>query len=367
MARSGKIDALVTGQPEPLGGEPPTFTVVLPVYNESGNVDAVHEALDAVARLHPDLVWEFIFVDDGSTDDTFARLSRVSDADPRVKVVQLSRNYGAHTATSAGLQFASGVAAACVPGDLQDHPREIRRLIAKWREGFEVVWGIRTTRDDSAVDRLLSWLGAWVIRRVALPNYPAAGAGGIWLIDRLVIDALNAFQERNQVVSGLILFSGFRQGEIEYVRERRHSGTSKWSLRRRLSTTADYVVAFSLLPLRLASLSGLVIAALAFGYMVYQITYRVLYGTTVPGFTQSIVLLLMLGGLQLAMLGVLGEYLWRAMDDVRRRPLFFVQSLRGDFPHYHPPLPPQRELVLPPQIAHAPASKPLARQSVREP
>ena len=114
-----------------------------------------------------------------------------------------------------------------------------------------------------------------------------------------MIDALNAFKERHQVVSGLILFSGFRQGRIEYVREKRHSGRSKWSMRSKLSITADYVVAFSLLPIRLASLSGLIIAALAFVYMIYQTAYRLIYGTTVPGFTQSIVLLLMLGGLQL--------------------------------------------------------------------
>ena len=148
----------MTGQPQPPTGEYPTFSVVLPVYNESGNIEAVHQALDEASHSHPELTWEFIFVDDGSIDDTFARLSRLSDADHRVKVVQLSRNYGAHTATSAGLQFASGAAAACVPGDLQDHPREITRLIEKWREGFQVVWGIRTEREDSAVNRMLSRL-----------------------------------------------------------------------------------------------------------------------------------------------------------------------------------------------------------------
>jgi len=190
-----------------------------------------------------------------------------------------------------------------------------------------------------------------LIRRIALPNYPVAGAGGIWLIDRLVIDALNAFRERNQVISGLILFSGFRQAEITYTREKRHSGTSKWRLRQKLRLTADYIVAFSMLPIRVASLTGLVIAAVAFVYMIYQIAYRLLYGTTVPGFTQSIVLLLMLGGLQLAMLGVLGEYLWRTLDDVRRRPLFFVQNLRGEFHGYRPPLPPTVRQITQPTTA----------------
>jgi glycosyltransferase involved in cell wall biosynthesis len=330
----------VSRYPETSADESPTISVVVAVYNESSNVVPLHEALDEVTRLHSDMRWEFIFVDDGSVDDTYDRLSQLSNSDSRLKVVQLSRNYGAHTATAAGLQFASGDAAVAISGDLQDHPREISRLLEKWREGFHVVWGIRTKRDDSPIDKFLSRLFAQLIRRVALPNYPTAGAGGIWLIDRLVVDALNAFPERNQVVSGLILFAGFRQTQITYARQKRHSGTSKWSLRRKLGLTADYIVAFSMLPIRMASLTGLVIAALAFVYMVYQIVSRLVYGTTVPGFTQSIVLLLMLGGLQLAMLGVLGEYLWRTLDDVRRRPLFFVQSLRGDFPRYRPPLPP---------------------------
>lgn len=332
--------------------------MVVAVYNESSNIAPLHEALDAVARAHADVQWEFVFVDDGSADDTYARLARLSDEDPRLKVVQLSRNYGAHTATAAGLQFASGDAAVAISGDLQDHPREISRLLEKWREGFQVVWGIRTKRDDSPLDKLLSRVFAQLIRRIALPNYPVEGAGGIWLIDRLVIDALNAFPERNRVVSGLILFAGFRQTQISYTRERRHSGASKWSLRRKLGLTTDYIVAFSMLPIRLASLGGLIIAGLAFVYMIYQIVSRLLYGTTVPGFTQSVVLLLMLGGLQLAMLGVLGEYLWRTLDDVRRRPLFFVQSLRGEFPRYRAPLPPmpQHAPNPAPTDRHAPAT-----------
>jgi polyisoprenyl-phosphate glycosyltransferase len=363
-----KVPAM-TVPPESATGDPPTFSVVVPVYNESGNVAAAHQALDKVSRLHPELCWEFIFVDDGSRDDTFTHLSRLSDADTRVKVVQLSRNYGAHTATAAGLQFASGAAAACVSADLQDHPRELTRLIAKWLEGYEVVWGIRTERADSAIDRVLSRLFALLVRRIALPNFPIQGTGGIWLIDRLVIDAINSFEERHQVVGGLILFCGFRQGTIEYAREKRRSGRSTWSLRRKLSITVDYIVAFSLMPLRLASLSGLLIAVLCFGYMIYQVAYRLLYGTTVPGFTQSIVLLLMLGGLQLLMLGVLGEYLWRAMDDVRRRPLFFVKSLRGEFPHYCPPLPPQHRVALHPAVpdtfGKAYSMRPTPRPSIK--
>lgn len=330
----------MTALAHPTAVQATLISVVVAVYNESANINPMFEALDEEARRHSDLKWEFIFVDDGSTDDTFARIAHLTEIDRRFKAVQLSRNFGAHTATSAGLQFASGDAAVAMSGDLQDHPREISAFITKWREGFHVVWGLRVKREERLIDQIFSRCFALLIRHVALPNYPTTGTGGFWLIDRLVIDALNSFKERNQVVSGLILFSGFRQTHIEYKSQPRRSGRSKFSLRRKLHLTIDYIVSFSMMPIRLASLGGLGISILAFLYMAYQIVSRLLYGTTVPGFTQSIVLLLMLGGLQLAMLGVLGEYLWRTLDDARRRPLFFVQSLRGDFPSYGLPLPP---------------------------
>jgi polyisoprenyl-phosphate glycosyltransferase len=339
---------------EPL--QPPDATrkiisVVISVYNESANIEALHRALDDATHKHDDLDWEFILVDDGSGDDTFSRLSQIRKRDPRLKVVQLSRNYGAHTATAAGLQFASGDAVIHMSGDLQDPPHIMKRLIEEWRAGFHVVWGIRLNRQDNLIDGLLSRMSAILIQRIALPNYPAAGVGGIWLIDRLVVDAMNAFPERNRVVGGLILFSGFRQTKVEYAWERRHSGKSKWSLRRKIGLVIDIIAAFSMLPIRVVSLSGVVIAVLAFGYMIYEICSRLIYGTEAPGFTQLIVVMLMLGGLQLALLGMLGEYLWRALDNVRARPLFFVQTLCGDFPRYFPPLPPIQERGLPSNAA----------------
>lgn len=317
-------------------------SVIVPVYNESGNIQPMYDALREVAGSCRKLDWEFLFVDDGSTDNTFELLTAIVAVDPRLKVVQLSRNFGSHAACSAGLQLAAGDAAVIIAGDLQDHPREIPRLIEKWLEGFHVVWGVRTRREDKAADKLFSRLFAEIIRRIALPNYPRTGTGSFCLIDRLVIDSFNAFEERNRSIGGLILFSGFRQTQISYERLKRQIGTSKWSFGRKLKTAVDIIISFSVMPLRAASLSGLMIAVAAFIFMLYQIVSRVLYGTTAPGFTQSVVLLLMLGGLQLAMLGVLGEYLWRTLDDVRRRPLFFVQQACGEFSGYRAPLPPSR-------------------------
>jgi len=304
-------------------------SVIIPVYNERENVRAMHQALVTVSEAEPSLGWEFLFVEDGSTDDTFAILSDINRNDPRVKVVRLSRNYGSHTGAAAGLHFASGDAAVIMAGDMQDHPREIARLLAKWREGFHVVWGVHASRQDSLPDRVLSAAFAMVIRRIALPQYPRRGIGSLCLLDRKVIDALNAFPERNRLTSGLILIAGFRQAQIEYHRLARHSGTSKWSMRRKIKLTIDTLVSFSSLPLRLTSAAGIAIAALSIGYAVYLAIGTLFYGRSVEGWTTTIVLILMLSGVQLCVLGILGEYLWRVCDEVRRRPLFLVQELVG--------------------------------------
>jgi glycosyltransferase involved in cell wall biosynthesis len=311
--------------------EPIMCSVVVPVYNERDNVRAMYQALYQVAGGEPSLDWEFLFVEDGSTDDTFTILADLNCTDPRVKIVRLSRNYGSHTGAAAGLQFASGHAAVIMAGDLQDHPREIPRFLAKWREGFHVVWGVVATRHDSRLDRLLSAMFSGLIRRVALPAYPR-GTGSFCLLDRKVIDALSGFPERNRLTSGLILLAGFRQTEIQYDRLERHSGVSKWSLRRKIKLTIDTVVSFSSLPMRLTSATGITIAALSFIFAAYVALDTLINGRAPEGWTTIIVLVLLLGGLQLVVLGMMGEYLWRVCEETRRRPLFLVQELTGAFP-----------------------------------
>lgn len=318
----------------------PLISIVVPMLNEAGNVRAMCEALREMTQATSGYDWEFVFVDDGSTDGTFQLLCEEHERDRRIKIVQLSRNYGGAIADSAGLQFATGDAAVVIAGDLQDHPREIPRLLEAWRKGFDVVWAVRATRDDPPLDRFFSSMFARLIRLVALPNFPKTGSGGFCLLGRVVIDALNAYPERNRGVGALVLHSGFRQTQVTYHRQRREVGSSKWSFRRKVRAAIDIIVSFSVLPLRIGSMAGFVCAILAFVLIGIQVVNRLLYGTEVPGLTQLSVLVLFLGGLQLLMLGVLGEYLWRTLDDTRRRPLFLVQELRGEFRSYVPPLPP---------------------------
>jgi dolichol-phosphate mannosyltransferase len=307
-------------------------SVIVPVLNERDNVRAMHEALSAMAKTESSLDWEFVFIDDGSTDETFTILKGLNAADPRVKVVRLSRNYGSHVGAAAGLQFVSGEAAVIMAGDMQDHPREIPRFIERWKAGFHVVWGVRATRQDRALERALAHGFSALIRRVALPAYPRQGTGSFCLLDRKVIDALNRFPERNRMTFGLILLAGFRQTQIEYDRLERHAGVSKWSVRKKVEHTLNTVVSFSSLPIRLTAGAGIAIAGLSFLYAVYLALDTVIHGRSVEGWTTIVVLMLMLGGVQLLVLGMLGEYLWRVCDEVRQRPLFLVQEVTGQFP-----------------------------------
>lgn len=310
----------------------PLISVVMPVYNEAANVSAMHEALSVTLSGCPSFDWEFVFVDDGSTDNTFELLEQANGIDPRVKVIRLSRNYGSHIGAAAGLRFASGDATLIMAADLQDHPREIPRLVERWREGFDVVWAIRSQRSDGKLDIFLSHVFAAMIRQVALPNYPRAGTVGFCLIDRKVIDALNRFPERNRMIFGLILYSGFRQTYLTYDRQERHSGHSKWPFRSKVKLTLDTVVSFSALPLRLAALIGIITAFLSLTFAGYLVIYRLVEDEfTVPGWTSIIVIVFILSGLQLTVLGMLGEYLWRALEDARERPIFLVRSLLGHF------------------------------------
>jgi glycosyltransferase involved in cell wall biosynthesis len=311
---------------------PMICSIIVPVYNESENVRALHAALAAMAGEEPLIDWEFVFIEDGSTDNTFQMLCSLNADDPRVKVVRLSRNYGSHTGVAAGLRFVSGDACVIMAGDLQDHPREIHRFLAKWREGFHVVWGVRGSRQDSRLSILLAKLFSIFIRKVALPNYPPAGTGSFCLLDRKVIDALNTFQERNRMTFGLILTAGFRQTQIEYDRLKRNLGVSKWSFTRKINLIVDIIVSFSAWPIRTASFLGLTISMLSILYGAFLAIGYMKYGQAVEGWTTIVVLISMLGGVQLFLLGMFGEYLWRVCDEVRGRPLFVVQEVTGTFP-----------------------------------
>ena len=308
----------------------PICSIIIPVCNEEDNLPILYEQLLAVTETEP-LRWEFIFVDDGSNDGSFAVLEKLHSDDERVKALRFSRNFGSHVAIAAGLQVTAGDIAIIMAADLQDPPQVIHKFLERWREGYQVVWGVRSSRRDPPLRRLFATVFYWLIRRVALPTYPAQGTGSFCLIDRQVIDTFDSFKERNRVTFGLIAWSGFRQTEVPYERLKRHAGQSKWPLGRQVKAAIDTFLAFSYAPVRFISLLGIAISLCSFAFGLFVIARWWVVGTQVAGWASLIVSVLFLGGLQLVALGILGEYLWRILEETRGRPLFVVQKRLGTF------------------------------------
>ncbi len=307
----------------------PRIAIVVPVFNEHDNLRRFYEAVTDVMRSLAEYDWEFLFVDDGSRDGSFDVLNKLRAADDRVLALKFPRNFGSHIAIAAGIDYCRGDAAVILAADLQDPPALIRDFVARWREGFDVVWGARTGRDDS---RAQSWAIAIfyrLVRRFAIPTYPKGGTGSFCLISRPVIDAFRQCNERNRLTFGLIAWGGFRETQVPYHRPRRLIGSSSWTIGRMLKSAVDTFVSFSFLPIRAISFAGLAVSCLSFLFGFYVLMNKLWYGTRVQGWTSVMLAVLVLGGVQLVMVGVLGEYLWRILDEARGRPLYIIERTLG--------------------------------------
>jgi polyisoprenyl-phosphate glycosyltransferase len=305
------------------------ITIVVPVFNERDNLRAFYDAANDVLRSLADDDWEFIFVDDGSRDGSFDVLKELGASDPRVRALRFPRNFGSHVAIAAGLDYCHGDAAVIIAADLQDPPPLVRDFVGRWRDGFDVVWGARTGRDDG-------WLRSWgmsmfyrLVRRFAIPTYPKGGTGSFCLISRPVIDAFRECTERNRLTFGLIAWGGFRETAVPYHRPRRLVGSSSWTIGKMVKSAIDTFVSFSFLPIRAISFLGLTVSGLSFLFGFYLVVNRLLFGRGVQGWTSVMLAVLVLGGVQLVMIGVLGEYLWRILDEARARPLYIIERTLG--------------------------------------
>jgi len=276
-----------------------------------------------------DLDWEWIVVDDHSSDATFGVISSISDHDPRVKAVRFARNFGSHTAISYGLHHAKGDCAIVLAADLQDPPETIPELLDQWREGAQVVWAARGRREGEKKSTIFfSRLYYSLMRRVVgIREMPATGAD-FFLIDRRVIDAFVQFNESNVSVMALITWMGFRQATITYDKQVRLHGHSGWSLEKKLKLLVDSITSFTYLPIRIMSYFGFIVALGGFLFAGMIIAER-LSGNPAPGWASLMVVVLVIGGIQMLMMGVLGEYLWRALDESRRRPRFVIEATTG--------------------------------------
>lgn len=304
-------------------------SVVIPMLNEAENLGALMgrliPVLDGLADRYR---MEVLFVDDGSTDGSFEVVRELAEKDTRIHGLRLSRNFGSHLAITAGLEHARGDAAIVLTADLQEPPERIPDFIAQWESGNEIVWGIRSHRaDERSSDRLFSKVFTAVTRSGhEMKGYPREGPSAYLLVDRSVIEAVRGFGERNRMILGMLAWTGFQGTTLEYEQETRNAGSSGWSVARKLKMTIDTLVSFSYAPIRLASLLGIVISIVAFLYAAVVIVLALTGTVTATGFPTLLAVILLLGGVQLLFLGILGEYLWRALDESRRRPTYLIRD-----------------------------------------
>jgi dolichol-phosphate mannosyltransferase len=303
------------------------LSLVVPVFNEIETLAAFYGRASAALRKSGES-YEIIFVDDGSTDGSLEELRRLVAADRRVRFLSFSRNFGHQTAVTAGMNHSRGAAVVVIDGDLQDPPELIPAMLARWRVGCEVVYAVRHTRQENWFKRTAYRLFYRMLRSLSYVDMPL-DAGDFALMDRRVVDLLNEMPERNRFVRGIRAWVGFRQVGIEYDRDPRFAGESKYPLAKLMRLAYDGVVSYSFVPLRLVTQLGLVISLLAFLLALYFLGLQMFVGIGLKGWTSTVVVILFLGGVQLMSLGILGEYVGRIFDEVKHRPLYVVRETGG--------------------------------------
>jgi dolichol-phosphate mannosyltransferase len=301
-----------------------TISVVAPVLDEVGSVGELHERLTRV--LEPLGSYEIVIVDDGSRDGTWEALRELAAADPHLRLVRLSRNFGHQVAMTAGLDAARGDAVVCMDGDLQDPPEVIGELLARWREGYDVVFAVRRSRHgETRYKRWTARLFYRAIGRMSPVEIPAE-AGDFRLLSRRAADALRAMPERARFLRGMSSWIGFRQIGVPYDREPRKQGETKYPTRKMVRFATDAVTSFSTTPLKLLATLGFVLVGFCAAFLVYTLYKRLFTDDTVQGWTSVVVVVLLIGGVQLLSLGVMGQYVARIYDEVKGRPLYVVSE-----------------------------------------
>ena len=308
-----------------------TLSIVVPLYNEAETIDELLRRITHVVTQLPDppSAYEVICVDDGSRDETLARLHAAAARDRHVRVVSLARNFGHQIASTAGLDRAFGDAVVLMDGDLQDPPELIERFLALFREGYDVVYATRQTRAGESPFKLLTAkLFYRVSRRLTNVSIPL-DTGDFRLMSQRVVSALRTMRERHRFIRGLVAWSGYKQTGVPYDRDARYAGGTKFSTGKMLRFALDGITAFSEIPLRFASWLGFFVSGFAFVYAVIVLILNFL-GMNLPGYTSTMIAVLFLGGVQLLCIGILGEYVGRVYDEIKGRPLYLVAESTGE-------------------------------------
>lgn len=305
----------------------PAISVVVPVFNEQATLDALVLRLTGALEATGDS-FEVVFVNDGSRDRSAEMLRLHHEKDSRLKSITLSRNFGHQVAVTCGLDHAQGDAVIVMDGDLQDPPEVLPGMIARWREGFDVVYAVRRRRKEMWAKVLAYKFFYWLLHRVSYLDIPL-DSGDFSLMDRRVVELLATMPERNRFVRGLRTWVGLRQTGFEYERDARFAGESKYSFTKLMRLAFDGLVSYSFVPLRMVSNIGMLVSLSALAYMLYLLLARAFGDTTIQGWTSTVVIVLFLGGIQLLSLGIIGEYIGRIFDEVKQRPQYVVSETLG--------------------------------------
>jgi polyisoprenyl-phosphate glycosyltransferase len=311
--------------PAPQQQTAPTYSIVAPIFNEEETVTTFYTRAVSVMEGIGE-PFELVLVDDGSTDRSFEIMRQLHERDARVRVVEFSRNFGHQIAISAGMDLARGRCVIIIDSDLQDPPEVIPRLIERWKAGAEVVYAQRAARHGETRFKLLTAAAFYrLIARITAVDIPR-DTGDFRLLDRAVVDTLVAMREHHRFMRGLSAWVGFRQEAVQYERQERYAGTTKYPLTKMVRFSVDAITGFSYVPLRLATTLGFVLAGISLLGIVIAIVLRVI-NHAIVGQATTLILVLFLGGVQLIFLGILGEYLSRIYDEVRARPLYIVREV----------------------------------------
>jgi glycosyltransferase involved in cell wall biosynthesis len=302
------------------------FSVVVPVFNEDGNLEALHDRLTAVMKSLGDS-YEIIFVDDGSSDNSFQVLKQLHRSDKKVRVIRFARNFGQHPALTAGFDCAQGDIVITLDADLQNPPEEIPKLLDKLHEGYDIVFGVFQERKHSPFRRAGSAFSKWVLSKT-LP-VGTTNLSGFRAMRSKVVNQLNLLKERSKFLDGLLCWMGFKVGTVEVVHEQRHAGKTKYSPLRLVAVWLNMVTSFTDMPLKIATYGGVFLGATGIIVALFYFVRFLMYGFGVPGFATIVILLSVFSGIQLFCLGVLGEYIGRLNNEVRNRPEYIVLERLG--------------------------------------
>jgi len=302
------------------------YSIVIPVLNEEKVLNELYQRLTKVMTDIGES-YEIIFINDGSTDNSLKIMKQLQTHDKRIKIIDFSRNFGHQIAITAGIDFTSGDAVITIDADLQDPPEVIPDLIKKWKEGYEVIYGIREKRKgENFFKKITALIFYRLINKMTMINMPP-DSGDFRLIDKKVVNNLKNIRENNRYVRGLTYWIGFKQIGVPYERDKRFAGKSKYPIKKLFKLAYDAIFSFSNFPLKIATYFGFIVSFLSFLYLIYALIIKLFTNSVIHGWTSLMISILFLGGVQLICLGIIGEYIARINDEVKKRPLYIIKEI----------------------------------------